>query len=271
VKVKKVQCYRCSKCGTVRLDRRIANQCCKPQACDCGAALPTQFVAQCKACRVRDDVARKVNEAAAFLAEVEKGVVHTQAAFDALGDDYGVYWGGGPCDRVFASCDEAVDYALQDDRVPPTYFRVTKRRGLTARADEHIEHVAGDEIEDYYVSDEATATLQTFLDEWWEQQGLHTYDVLPGTFVKLPEAYAPETRTVKVYSVAGDGAGNAVTFLHHPPGLGATYLIVPRNELPFNLQDGFEPGQTYAMTAALSTFSPDKPDNGFYIYAMELA
>ncbi len=269
MKVKKVQAYQCGKCSVVRLDRKTTNACCNREAlntCSCGAVIPSRYRARCDACEKQLLAVAHAKHLKAYQDEIRHGTVHTVEKFNSLGADYLVYWENGPNDGWFDSVEDALDYACQDDRVPPTHFRLAKKHPIKARADEHIDSVLNDVLDDYDVSRKDREELQGLLDGWWEKQCLSSYDTVPRTFVALPEDFLPETREVTVEAVDSYD----VFFVHYPPGLDATRLAVPRRELPFDLQPTVALGEVYRMTASLKTFRPASQGNHVYIYTMEL-
>jgi hypothetical protein len=103
--------YHCEKCRAVHRDKQLADECCLPLICACGAAFPRHYTA-CDECRRKKDIARE------------------RARFDAAQKMH--EWRGPVCDPRSDRCARDIGTLLElldcDGAEPPDYVWTCSER-----------------------------------------------------------------------------------------------------------------------------------------------
>jgi hypothetical protein len=103
--------YHCEKCSVVHRTKQLADECCLPRVCDCGAECPQPYTV-CDECRRKKDIARE------------------RSRFDAA--EKVKEWSGPVCaphsDRYGRNLDELLELLDYDESDPPEYVWTCSER-----------------------------------------------------------------------------------------------------------------------------------------------
>jgi len=123
--------YHCEKCRIVHREKQLADECCLPRICECGAECP-QYYTVCDDCRRKKDIARE------------------RARFDAA--EKLTAWSGPVCephgDRYARNIDELLDL-LDEDETPEYVWTCSERPVCHLDYDSIIEGATSDAYEDF--------------------------------------------------------------------------------------------------------------------------
>jgi hypothetical protein len=175
--------WRCGECGVLyggtrdKNGEELAEKCCKPYLCACGADCGKHWTA-CKACR--------------DAKELEKEKKRFEKAKKV---PFAEYTGFGCFDPKTDKFYEEIEYLTdhyedgddcEEGETPPKYAWGTTEVRPRYDADYVIEHISQDMFEDYPDSVVDPEGLQKFLDEWCARQP-SSYELDYSTAILLPE------------------------------------------------------------------------------------
>lgn len=190
--------FACGKCGiissgshvrgtdTVIRERlqRLANECCAPPTCaDCGKVREKNYYVVCDRCKEKRDAGREVErfEKAKKLTVEEWSASASADCF--LLDDR--------CDKWFRDLDDAEEWYADDaERERSAYLWCTtpvkwKPDASGDIADRMHDHYSEDACEG--ISDAEYKRLDEFVNQWWEEQGVVSYEPDYSRCVLLPQ------------------------------------------------------------------------------------
>ena len=123
--------YYCAQCRHVHREKQLAEECCKPHICECGAECAKHWCI-CDECRSKKDIARE-------LARFEKAEKVTE-------------WSGPVCepqgDRYARNIDELLEL-LEEDATPEYVWTCSARPVCQLDYDKIIEHATEDAYEEF--------------------------------------------------------------------------------------------------------------------------